>query len=170
VLRQYYKRMEELYYGDKKVVWEYWNGKEWLDLGVIDRTRAFTESGFIEFTGPKDMSPNKKFGENLFWLRCRLEMGGYEQLPRVDHILMNTVTGEHRTTLRYEIMGSGGGTPNESFEFLNRPILEGEEVWVREQEKHPEDEQDVLRDLFGDKIIEEDKRGGWWVRGSRVDS
>jgi len=170
LLRAYYKRMEELYYGDKKVVWEYWSGKDWLDLGVADRTHAFTESGFIEFVGPKDMAPTKKFGEHLFWIRTRLEMGGYEQLPRVDHILLNTITAEHRTTLRFEILGNGGGTPNELFKFNNRPILEGEEIWIREKEVPPPDEQEQLRSAHGEKVLETDPREGHWVRWVRVDS
>ncbi len=170
-LRSYYKRMEELFYGDRKVVWEYWNGKVWNDLGVQDATRAFTESGFVEFVGPKDMTPTKKFGESLFWVRARLEMGGYEEQPRIDHILMNTVEAENRRTLRFEILGSGRGTPNESFTFLNRPVLEGEEIWVREKEMPPSEELEEIRAAFGNKITEEDTRGdGVWIRWMRVDS
>lgn len=172
LLKDYYKKMEELYYGDKKVVWEYWNGKEWSDLGVMDGTRAFTESGFLRFLGPKNMSPTTRFGEDLFWLRARLEMGGYEQLPRIDHVLLNTVEAEHRTTLRNQALGSGRGTPNESFEFLYKPILEGEQIWIREREMPPGDEIEELKNAHEvEKVVEEDPDGeGVWVRWSRVDS
>ncbi|MDX9721322.1 MAG: putative baseplate assembly protein [Myxococcota bacterium] len=170
VLKSYYRKMEELYYGDKKIVWEYWNGKTWNDLGVSDGTRAFTESGFIEFVGPKDMTASKRFGESLYWIRCRLEMGGYEELPRIDHILMNTVEAENRRTIRFEVLGSGKGTPNESFQFLNRPVLDSEELWVREKELPPEDELEELAELYGEKLSEEDPREGMWIRWKRVDS
>jgi len=161
VLKDYYRKMEQLYYGDKKIAWEYWNGSKWLDLGVDDGTRAFTESGFIRFVGPKDMAPNKKFGEN---------MGGYEQLPRVDHVLLNTVEGENRRTLRYEVLGNGQGTPNESFSFLNKPVLDGEEIWVREKEPPTDEELEDLRAVHGQKVVEEDRVEGHWVRWTRVDS
>ena len=171
VLKSYYKRLEELYYGDQKIIWEYWSGRDWNDLGCSDGTRAFTESGFIEFIGPKDMTPTKKFGTNLYWIRCRLEMGGYEELPRIDHVLMNTVEGENRRTLRMEILGNGRGTPREHFSFMNKPVLEGEEIWVREKEQPiPEETEELVRE-FGDNIVEEDRRGeGFWVRWKRVDS
>ena len=55
-----------------------------------------------------------------------VEIPGYEQLPQIDHILLNTIEAEHRTTLREETIGSGQGTPNESVEFMNNPVLEGE--------------------------------------------
>lgn len=170
LLKGYYRKMEQLFYGDRKVVWEYFNGTKWLDLGVDDGTRAFTESGFLRFVGPRDMGPVKKFGENLFWIRSRLEMGGYEQLPRVDHVLLNTVEAEHRRTLRFEVLGNGQGTPNEKFEFLNKPVLDGEEIWVREKERPPEDELEQLRAVHGPKVHEEDRLEGHWVRWVRVDS
>jgi hypothetical protein len=172
-LKEYYKKIEEMYYGDKSIVWEYWDGTKWADLGVADKTRGFTESNFIEFLGPKDMSPARKFGELLFWLRCRLEMGGYEQLPRIDHIALNTVEAEHRTTLKFEILGSGQGTPNEKFKFMNSPVLEGEELWVREKEAPPDDEIADLKALYGTeraKYLKDDVGGGKWVRWRGVES
>ena len=173
-LKEYYKKMEEMYYGDKKLVWEYFNGSKWVDLGVADHTRAFTESGFVEFLGPKDMSPSQQFSEFLFWIRCRLEMGGYEQLPNIDHVLLNSVEAEHRTTLKFEIMGSGQGTPSETVHFMNKPVLEGEEIWVREKENPQQDELDLIRAELGDgssvlKNVpgEESEK---WVRWTRIDS
>lgn len=171
-LSNYYRKMEHEYFGNKKLVWEYWNGKDWCDLIVSDGTRAFTESGYVEFLGPKDMAPTRKFGENLFWLRVRLEMGGYEELPRIDHILFNTVEAINRKTLNFEILGTGRGTPNQVFKFLNAPILDGEVLWVREKEMPREDEIAALKALYGDEpFIEEDGRlGGVWVRWQNVES
>ncbi len=171
-LRNYYRKMEEEYYGNKKLVWEYWNGKEWFDLNVSDGTRAFSESGYLEFLGPKDMAPKRKFGENLFWIRVRLEMGGYEELPRIDHVMFNTVEAVNRRTLNYEIIGTGRGTPNQVFKFLNAPVLEGEEIWVREKDKPRDEEIEALKTLYGDKpFMQEDTRlGGYWIRWENVES
>ncbi len=171
-LRNYYRKMEEQYYGNKKLIWEYWDGKAWAELNVEDSTKSFTESGYLEFIGPKDMAPTRKFGENLFWLRVRLEMGGYEELPRIDHILFNTVEAVNRRTYNFEILGTGRGTPNQVFKFLNAPILEGEEIWVREKELPREEEMEALKQLYGDKpFIQEDTRlGGYWIRWENVES
>ena len=171
-LRSYYRKMEEEYFGNKKLVWEYWDGKSWSDLNVTDGTRAFTESGYLEFLGPKDMAPTRKFGENLFWMRVRLEMGGYEELPRIDHILFNTVEAVNRRTLNFEILGTGRGTPNQVFRFLNAPVLEGEVIWVREKEMPREEEMEALKAQYGETpFCEADPRlGGYWVRWENVES
>lgn len=171
-LKSYYRKMEELYYGNKKIAWEYWDGKAWRDLGVIDETRAFTESGYIMFLGPKDMAPTRKFGENLFWIRVRLVMGGYEELPRIDHIMFNTVQAVNRRTINFEMIGTGRGTPNQTFALLNAPVLDGEIIWVREKERPRDNEMEELEALYGsDKFFEVDKRGdGYWVRWQCVDS
>lgn len=171
-LRSYYRKMEEQYFGNKKLVWEYWDGKAWEDLNVKDRTRAFTETGYLEFLGPKTMAPTRKFGENLYWMRVRLEMGGYEELPKIDHILFNTVEAVNRRTLNFEILGTGRGTPNQLFKFLNVPVLEGEKIWVREKELPKDDEIEEMRQLYGDEaFLEPDPRGdGFWVLWENVDS
>lgn len=171
-LKSYYRKMEEQYYGNKKLAWEYWDGKDWRDLGVNDGTRAFTETGYIMFLGPKDMAPTRKFGENLFWIRVRLEMGGYEELPQIDHIMFNTVQAINRRTLNFEILGTGRGTPNQVFQLLNKPVLEGEKIWVREKERPRDEEIAELEALYGtEKFMETDPRGdGIWVRWQCVDS
>ena len=33
----------------------------------------------------------REFGEELFWVRARLEMGSYARAPRIEDILPNTV-------------------------------------------------------------------------------
>jgi uncharacterized phage protein gp47/JayE len=172
-LKEYYIKMEEMYYGDKSIVWEYWDGAKWTDLGVTDRTRGFTESNFIEFLGPKDLAPTRKFGELLFWIRCRLEMGGYEQLPRIDSIMLNTVEAEHRTSLKFEVLGSGQGTPNEKFRFMNTPVLSEEEIWVREKEMPGDDELADVRAAFGperSKYMRDDASGEKVIRWRGVES
>ncbi len=41
--------------------------------------------------GPTIMAPSLKFTEDRYWLRARLEMGGYVRPPRIQRILTNTV-------------------------------------------------------------------------------
>ncbi|MBM4386481.1 MAG: hypothetical protein FJ088_02005, partial [Deltaproteobacteria bacterium] len=56
---------------EQTVAFEYFNGKTWQNLFSRDETRNFTQSGFLIFTGPKDMRKGRLFGENLFWIRAR---------------------------------------------------------------------------------------------------
>ncbi len=74
---------------EQRVVWEYWDGASWVAAGGR-RTRpgAFTRSGFRSFSAPRTGSTIcMKFTEERFWLRARLEMGGYVKAPRIRRIL-----------------------------------------------------------------------------------
>ena len=52
--------------------WEYWNGKSWSGIRVIDNTDRFhysSEKG-ISFTCPDDIEKTEVNGEEKFWIRC----------------------------------------------------------------------------------------------------
>ena len=59
-----------------QVTWSYFrkkNGKDdWAAIQVLDDTENFTTSGAIEFLAPNDMSPKKKFGQTLYWIRAEV--------------------------------------------------------------------------------------------------
>ncbi len=74
---------------EQRVLWEYWDGSAWEPLSVVDETRGFTTSGFVDFVGPEDWHPTMKFTEERYWFRARLEMGGYVKPPRIRRILTN---------------------------------------------------------------------------------
>jgi len=80
--------------------YEYWDGRNWMLLGVSrpglemsesgeflfrDETRAFCRSGVISFVCPEDLTEKEINGENRFWLRVRISVedlgkgGGYDQ-------------------------------------------------------------------------------------------
>ena len=71
--------------GGQRVVWEYWDGRDWEPLSVDDETHGFTRSGFTFFVAPDDWMMSSKFTEERYWLRARLEQGGYVKPPRVAH-------------------------------------------------------------------------------------
>ncbi len=153
----------------QRVVWEYWNGKTWEPVAVNDQTEGFTTSGFVEFVGPDDWQVCLKFTEDRFWLRARLEMGGYVKPPRVKSLLSNVVRAHHYTTIHNETLGSSDATPSQTVRLLQEPLLEGEQLVVRERQLPKEDE---LRELGADAV--ETEEGGdtqeCWVRWQRVDS
>ena len=84
---------------DQRLVWEYWNGTRWVDLKPRDGTYNLTRSGTVEFRGPADFTAKQEFAEELYWLRCRMEMGSYARAPKIEDLLLNTVSVVHATAL-----------------------------------------------------------------------
>ncbi|HEX7317674.1 MAG TPA: putative baseplate assembly protein [Pyrinomonadaceae bacterium] len=59
-----------------RVEWEYFRlpaGEtegQWARLLVTDGTKNLTESGVVEFIGPSDFTPDRLFGQTLYWIRA----------------------------------------------------------------------------------------------------
>ena len=169
-LREYYADRDRALAAEQRVVWEYWNGRDWVDLAPEDGTRAFTESGFLKIIGPADWKPSKRFGEPLHWVRARLEMGGYHQMPRIAQILLNAVVAQHHTTIRNEILGRSDGTPNQTFRFSQGPLLEGQRVQIIERETPEGEERRTLLETQGEDAILPAGKNGFSVRWTEVES
>jgi predicted phage baseplate assembly protein len=155
----------------QRVVWEYWDGREWEPLAVDDETQGFTSSGFVHLIGPDDWKMSSKFTEERFWLRARLEQGGYVKPPRVKMIVSNAVEAYNHETIRNEILGSSDGSPLQSFRFLRTPLIEDEHIEVRERNAPPEED---VADLGPDAVRKDQpdnpQHNEVWVRWKRVDS
>jgi len=155
----------------QRVVWEYWDGREWQPLSVDDETQGFTASGFAFFLAPDDWVISSKFTEERYWLRARLEQGGYVKPPRLKMIVTNAIDAFNHETIRNETLGSSDGSPLQSFKFLRGPLLDDEVVEVREKQKPPAEE---VADLGPDAVRavepENPQNNGHWVRYKRVDS
>jgi hypothetical protein len=57
--------------------WEYWNGRSWQNLHVVDRTNRFEKEEKITFTCPLDIEKIKVNGEEKYWVRVRIIDGDY---------------------------------------------------------------------------------------------
>jgi hypothetical protein len=160
---------------DQRVVYEYWNGDQWKDLLPRDGTQSLSRSGTLEFKGPADQKAKREFGEELYWIRARLEMGSYARAPKIEDVLANTVPALNAITIEKEVLGHSDGTPDQRLSFARFPVLPGEKLVVRENEVpqkrdarkiHEEEGQDAIR-------IERDEAGNpteIWVRWHRVES
>lgn len=155
---------------DSQVTWEYWNGKSWRPLAPDDGTHGFTQSGFLGFVGPSDQRRARRFGDNLYWLRARLEMGGYEEAPRLDAILTNAVMAENVITYGDTPLGSSNGATNQSFRIPRAPILDGETLVIHEPERPPAAVVAELEATLGEGAVVDGEKGGAWVRWTAVDS
>ncbi len=165
-LKGWYADRDAVWEAEQRVTWEYYDGKQWSPLVVIDGTKNFNQSGFVDFVGPDDHEKSLKFTEDRYWLRARLEMGGYVRPPRILRVLTNSVEVANVVTLRDETLGSSDGTPYQQFGFAQGPLLEGEVIEVRERENPPLDE---IQDL-GEDAVRPDGDEGYWVRYRAVDS
>ena len=158
-------------YVEQRVVWEYWNGKTWAPLAPDDHTDNFREAGFIEFLGPANQRKSRRFGDSLYWMRARLEMGGYEEPPRVDAIVLNATYASQVTTYQSTPLGSSIGAPNLAFRLPRAPVLDGEVILVREPERPKGSDLEALEARWGEGAVAKDADGGgFWVRWAATDS
>jgi predicted phage baseplate assembly protein len=157
--------------GGQRVVWEYFDGRDWEPLSVDDETQGFTSSGFAFFIAPEDWQRSSKFTEDRWWLRARLEQGGYVKPPRVKMMVTNAIDGFNQETVRGETLGSSDGTPLQQFRFLRTPLLDDEIVEVRErQQPNAEEISDLGADAVRKAEPENTQNNEVWVRWKRVDS
>jgi Baseplate J-like protein len=109
------------------VVWEYWGGRFWEPLDLDrDETRALTRTGHVLLRGPGDAAKKAQMGRvsaTLFWIRARLERSTYEQAPRVQHIVTNTVRATAAVTARDEVLGGSNGEPRQQFRLIGIPVV-----------------------------------------------
>jgi predicted phage baseplate assembly protein len=112
--------------------WEYWNG-QWTQLQIqTDTTVALSQSGYVTFQAPTDAQA-QQFGlltkptdPALFWFRYRIQSlvgPGYEQVPMLQGILLNTVSATNKVSESNELLGASTGRPNQTFQLANYPVL-----------------------------------------------
>ncbi|MFB2979720.1 hypothetical protein [Microseira sp. BLCC-F43] len=156
-----------------RLVWQYFNGKTWENLSVIDETSAFGDRGLIKFIGPSDFRETQEFGKTLYWLRVRWESGNFRVQPPWRRILTNTIWASQTTTLQNEILGSSNGNPNQTFYTVQSPVLSGQQLEVQEPKIPSLEEQIAIEKLEGKQAITivRDETGEVetvWVRSHEV--
>lgn len=128
-------------------IWEYRTEQGWNELGVLDETQGFRQSGMIQFIGPPDATAAPGLGGNLFRVRARLKQGEtMHQLP-VNGIWLNAVWAGHRTAPTREELGTSDGNPGQTFNVQRTPVLDGERVEVLEWRGRGEDWRTMLGDV-----------------------
>ncbi|MBW7886325.1 MAG: baseplate J/gp47 family protein [Caldilineaceae bacterium] len=134
-----------------RLLWQYWNGRIWSNLRVVDETLSLRRSGYVSFFGPEDHKPSTEFGTTAFWLRVLPEstLAGERDLPalpaiRMRTLLLNTVPAVNGGVIIGELLGFSNGEPNQRFTLTHSPILPDILLEVREPEVHSESEHRAL--------------------------
>ncbi|MBE9593766.1 MAG: hypothetical protein IMF19_09825, partial [Proteobacteria bacterium] len=138
-----------------KVEWSYRAKNDWGDLSYLDATEGLIKADILELQGPSDFSGHSRFGNYLYWIKGSLIKGEYEESPLLDGIYPNTTWAFQAETIKDEFLGSSDGEPDQTFSFLKFPVLEGEEIRVREILS--EEEKQELIALMGEDAIYEVK-------------
>ncbi|TMA26708.1 MAG: putative baseplate assembly protein [Deltaproteobacteria bacterium] len=153
-----------------RVVWEFWEGGRWADLLPQDQTFGFTRSGYLTFSGPRNLEKRNVFDTEAFWLRARLESGSYDLPPVLRAVLVNAVDALNGVTLE-EVVGSSDGSIDQSFELANKPILAAPSVWVLEPDAPAPADRKIIEEEEGPESIKPDPDGaGTWVRWHEVEN
>lgn len=145
-----------------KVEWTYHNESSWEPLSFRDDTESFIKADILQFLMPDDLSGDLQFGHYLYWMKGELVKGAYEKdrnekyhYPEIRGIYPNTTWALQAETIKDEIIGSGNAEANQTFTFFKSPVLEGEEVRVKEI--LTEDEKHSILDTNGEESIVEIK-------------
>lgn len=129
------------------MTWEYYNGRRWSELAVIDQTSHLTEAGVISFLTPPDMAMLARFDLTpRAWIRARVPQVSPMDTPVLSGIFLNTVEAVQSVTFTDEILGSGSGLPGQSLTVTNLPVQPGEMVMVIEAECPPDMERKQLEE------------------------
>lgn len=160
---------------DQRILWEFWNGQHWASLTANDDTSNLTLCGLLKFTGPNGHTKKREFGQELFWVRARFEMGSYSKAPIIEDIRLNTTASLNAMTVFDEILGHSDGTPDQQFRFAQQPVLPGQSILVRENEIPPKRELKKIYAEEGETAIKQikDDAGNTievWIRWHQVDS
>lgn len=142
-----------------KLEWTYSGENEWKELSHLDATEGLIRADILELLGPSDLSAFSRFGNYLHWLKGSLTEGEYDESPVLDGIYPNTTWAIQAETIKDEILGSSDGEAEQTFSFLKFPVLEGEEIRIREVLSE-EEKQNLIESLGEDAIYEvKDEKG-----------
>ncbi len=155
-----------------RLVWEYWDGRDWSKLTVRDDTENFTRPGLIEFLAPPGLTSRADFGQPpRYWLRVRWEEGRYTLAPRLRRALINTTMAAQTVTVQNEILSASDGSAGQKFRTTRAPVLLGQSLEVREPEQPSSSDMDKITEEEGADavtIISNTRPKEIWVRWHEV--
>ncbi len=117
------------------LAWEFYSDKCWKIIEQVDdHTFALTKSGFVKITIPEEMSCSQldeieselqpPDTRSFCWIRVTVKEPGYEISPRIESVLVNTVSASQVETIENK-QASGDGLPFQSIKLNKSPLLKG---------------------------------------------
>ena len=159
--------------------WEYRSAQGWADLGVLDETGGFRQSGMIQFIGQPDAVAVQGLGGELYQVRARLKPGeSFTSLP-VAGVWFNAAWAEERVAPAAEELGLSDGNPGQTFNLQRAPVIAETKLEVQEWHGRGEGWRTVLGGVpEGDLRFERDPASSqitaawvtWHERGHLYDS
>ncbi|MFP3153558.1 baseplate J/gp47 family protein [Lachnospiraceae bacterium ZAX-1] len=62
---------------DSLLTWEYYNGRKWVAINLMDETKNLSRTGIVTIVGNKDFAKKKLFGQELYWIRIKDQNNDY---------------------------------------------------------------------------------------------
>ena len=128
-------------------IWEYLSPRGWTELGVLDETLGFRQSGMIQFIGPRDAVAAPGLGGQLYRIRARLKQGERAVPIPMSGCWLNAVWANHQVAFERELLGASDGNPGQGFVFRYAPVLRDEVIEVQEWLGRGESWTSVIRDV-----------------------
>jgi hypothetical protein len=152
-------------------IWEYWNGERWTKLTVRDETQGARHSGLIRFVVPADFALSKQFERGAYWLRMRQADSDFN--PELTIAAVNTIMATQGAAVSNDLLGTSNGEERQVFRTTRAPILEGQQLEVRESMPPPMGEQLQIKANEGENAIRRAVERGTgteetWVRWHAV--
>jgi hypothetical protein len=154
-----------------KLTWEFAFNNDWSLMLAEDDTDAFTKPEFVSLLLREGFQNRQQFGQALFWLRATLAAGSWTKSPLFEGVFINTVEALQARTILEEIVGSSTGIKNQLFRLQQLPVIEDEEIRVREILTDDEREQ-LIAELGEEAVLalkdQQDRILETWIRWTEV--
>ena len=128
--------------------YEYYNGKTWKALNMIDGTEGFGRIGIVTLLGNSDFMPGILWEKERFWIRIR-KTGDERnteasQRTMIQEIWMNATEITAEETMDQEVFSIEANEKNAVFRLAAGNITKAE-VWVQEHREYSEEQLVKLR-------------------------
>jgi hypothetical protein len=159
---------------NERVTWDYFDGRVWAPLAVLDGTDDLTVSGSIKFLAPADMAPLARFDlTERFWIRARTASSSAFDPTRLLGAFLNTALARQAEAMDGEVLGSGTETGNQTFRLARVPVLPGPVIEAREPELPPAIDQATIEREEGPDAVQQrsdpvTRERTVWVRWHQV--
>ncbi len=150
----------EPYKNEKKanLKWQYYNGKKWQELIVVDETENFSRTGIVTLVGPSDIVHHNLFNQDKYWIRvidCNDVFDKGSNYPHIIDIIMNAVHVKNRDRELTEYFSMDIYQANKKFDLQYGKVIQSK-VYINELKLLSKNEIESLKDSQQVEVIYDD--------------